>query len=187
MLNTYICIAICTIVLIVNGICIIHAFRENITSEIFMHTGLTLFFGLLVIELTIGRNEIWSHYDVLWLKIIGWVLYIPSAILVISSMIALHKKGKPETADFTDSTLFIDSGIFGLIRQPMTLGLAIWSIGLVLVFQSLLAAVLGLLSIICFWISARKEHVYNIRKFGDSYREYMNKVPMWNIFSKLKL
>jgi protein-S-isoprenylcysteine O-methyltransferase Ste14 len=172
--------------MIANGICIVHALRNNITSEIYMHIGLTLFFSLLTLELTIGRDDVWSHFNVSWLGIIGWILYIPSAILVISSLIALHSKGKPESADFTDSTTFIDSGIFGLIRQPMTLGLAIWSVALILVFQSLPAAIFGLLSLFCFWMSACNESIYNIRKFGDSYENYMKRVPMWNILRKLK-
>jgi len=25
-----------------------------------------------------------------------------------------------------------------------------------------------------------------MRKFGDEYREYMKKVPMWNIFKRLR-
>ncbi len=187
MLNVYICIVICVIILIANGICIVHAIRNHITSEIYMHTGLTLFFSLLTIELTIGRNEAWMHYNVFWPEIIGWILYIPSAILVITSMIALHNKGKPESADFTSSTNFIDSGVFGLVRQPMTLGIAIWSIALALVFQSLLAVILGLLALFCFWMSARKESIYNIRKFGDDYKEYMKKVPMWNIFKRIRM
>jgi protein-S-isoprenylcysteine O-methyltransferase Ste14 len=185
MLKVYICIVICAIILIANGICIVHATRNHITSEIYMHTGLTLFFSLLTLELTIGFHKAWTHYDIFWLEIIGWILYIPSAVLVIGSMIALHHKGKPESADFTDSTIFIDSGIYKLIRQPMTLGLAIWSIALVLVFQSLLAAILGLLSLFCFWMSARKEGTYNIRKFGDNYKEYMKKVPLWNFCKRI--
>lgn len=187
MLKVYICIVICAIILITNGICIVHAIRNHITSEIYMHTGLTLFLSLLTIELTIGRNEAWTHYDIFWLEIIGWILYIPSAILVIASLIALHHKGKPESADFTDSTIFIDTGIYKLVRQPMTLGVAIWSIALVLVFQSLLAVILGLLSLFCFWMSARKESIYNIRKFGADYKEYMYKVPMWNIFKRIRM
>jgi protein-S-isoprenylcysteine O-methyltransferase Ste14 len=34
-------------------------------------------------------------------------------------------------------------------------------------------------------MSARKEAEYNINKFGDEYKEYIKKVPMWNIFKGL--
>ncbi|GAG80166.1 unnamed protein product, partial [marine sediment metagenome] len=29
-------------------------------------------------------------------------------------------------------------------------------------------------------MASRKEDAFNIEKFGDEYREYMKKVPMWN-------
>jgi protein-S-isoprenylcysteine O-methyltransferase Ste14 len=181
----YLCIIICVIIWLLNGICILHSLKEQIASEFYIHTGLGVFFSLLTLELTIGRNEAWSHFEVMWLEIIGWILYAPSAFLVSGSLIALKHKGKPKGADFTETTTFIDSGIYHYIRQPMTLGLAIWSVALILVFQSAPALVLGIISLFCFRMAAGKESKYNIRKFGDAYKEYMNHVPMWNIFKVL--
>jgi len=185
MTNTYLCIIICAIIWILNGICILHSLKEHIVSEFYIHTGLGIFLSLLTLELTIGRNEDWKHFDILWLAVIGWILYVPSFILVSGSIIALKHKGKPKGADFTETTAFIDSGVYHYVRQPMTLGLAIWSVALILVFQSLPALVLGIISLFCFRMAAGKESIYNIRKFGDAYKEYMNHVPMWNIFKVL--
>jgi protein-S-isoprenylcysteine O-methyltransferase Ste14 len=50
------------------------------------------------------------------------------------------------------------------------------------VFQSLFSLILSGLSILFFWLSARKETAYNIKKFGDVYSSYMEKVSMWNVF-----
>jgi protein-S-isoprenylcysteine O-methyltransferase Ste14 len=185
MAGIYLCISICAIIWIVNGIWLIQAIKERLTSEIYMHTGLGIFFSLLALELTIGLRGAWTHFEISWLKVIGWILYIPSAILVFGSIIELKHKGKPKSADFTATTTFIDSGIYSFFRQPMTLGVAIWSIALILVFQSILAVILGSVSLFCFWMSAEKESEYNIRKFGDAYKEYMKKVPMWNILKGL--
>jgi protein-S-isoprenylcysteine O-methyltransferase Ste14 len=184
MAGVYVCIAVCIVIWVVNGICIIHGIREHFASEIYMHTGLGTFLTLLAIELIVGIYGAWSHLDIFWLAVIGWILYIPSVVLLLSSMIALKRKGKSKGADFTDTTSFINSGIYKIVRQPMTLGLAVWSVALVFVFQSIIAIVLGLTSLFCFWMSARKESEYNIKKFGDAYKEYMKKVPMWNIFSR---
>jgi protein-S-isoprenylcysteine O-methyltransferase Ste14 len=151
-----------------------------------MHIGLGIFFSLLALELTIGIHGAWTHFEIFWLAVIGWILYIPSAILVFGSMIELKHKGKPKSTDLTATTTFIDSGIYRFFRQPMTLGAAIWSIALVLVFQSISALILGLVSLFCFWMSAKKESEYNIRKFGDVYKEYMEKVPMWNILKRMR-
>ncbi|MEW6557975.1 MAG: methyltransferase [Elusimicrobiota bacterium] len=186
MLALYFCIGIGAIIWIVNGIWIMQAIKERFTSEVYIHTGLGIFFTLLALELSIGIRGAWTHFRIFWLAVIGWILYIPSAILVFGSMVELKHKGKPETYDPSYTTTFFDTGMYGIIRQPITLGMTIWSIALILVFQSILSIILAIVSIFCFWMSARKEVEYNIKKFGDEYKEYVKKVPMWNIFKGLR-
>lgn len=186
MYRIYFCVGICVVIWIANGIWLIQASRERITSEIYIHTGLGIFFTLLALELTLSLPKFWIRLDILWLKVIGFILYIPSAILVFGSMIELKRKGKPETREPLDTTTFFDTGIYGIIRQPITLGMTIWSVALILVFQSILSIILAIVSIFCFWMSARKEVEYNIKKFGDEYKEYVKRVPMWNIFKELR-
>ncbi len=178
-----ICISICIVIWIINGKWLIQAGRERITSEIYFHIGLGIYFTLLTLELSLGVFELWTRLDILWLQVVGLVLYIPSAYLVGASMHALRSKGSPE-GEFSTTT-FVDTGVYSVVRQPMTLGTAIWSLALILVFQSTLAVILGVLSIFCCWMSARAESEYNVKKFGDAYKEYMKKVPMWNIFRGL--
>jgi protein-S-isoprenylcysteine O-methyltransferase Ste14 len=180
------CIGICALIWSVNGKWIIQAIRERVTSEAYIHTGLGLFLSLLTLELTLGILRLWVQLDILWLRVIGFILYIPSAILVFGSIIELKRKGRPESHDPTYTTTFVDSGMYSIIRQPITLGVAIWSIALILVFQSTVSIVLSASSILCFWISARKEAEYNIRKFGDKYEAYSKRVPMWNIIEGLR-
>ena len=80
----------------------------------------------------------------------------------------------------------LDTGIFGVVRHPLYLGTALWSVALMLVFQSILAVILGIVAIACFWMASRKEDEFNMKKFGDPYREYMKRVPMWNLFRGLR-
>lgn len=180
-----ICVTICSLIWIINGRWLIHAVRKHVVSEIYIHTGLGIFFTLLVIELTLGNTVTLKLFDIFLIRVIGFILYIPSAYLVAASMHALKHKGKPKAKDPTATTTFLDSGIYSIIRQPMTLGMSIWSVALIMVFQSILSMTLGTLSILCFWTSARKEAVYNIKKFGKLYKDYMEKVPMWNFFKVL--
>ena len=123
----------------------------------------------------------WVHFDVSWLEFIGFILYIPSTYLVMAPMRALKRYGTPETG--IETTTFVDS-IYATIRQPMTLGMAIWSVALIFVFQSALSVILGVVSLFCFYMSARTESEYDILKYGDGYREYMRRVPMWNVLGE---
>jgi protein-S-isoprenylcysteine O-methyltransferase Ste14 len=181
-------VVICALIWLVNGRWLLHAARDRIISEIYMHTGLGLFFTLLTLELALGLAGAWMHYELWWLEVIGLLLYIPAGILVFGSLLELKRKGRPDasTGDFTATTTLIDTGLYGIIREPMTLGMAIWSVALVLAFQSLIALLLGALASGCFWMAARTEDEYNIRKFGDAYKGYRQRVPLWNVFRRRK-
>lgn len=64
----------------------------------------------------------------------------------------------------------------------MWLGMVIWSAALILVFQSFFSIALSTVAVVCFWMGATKEDEFNIKEFGVDYKEYMSKVPMWNVF-----
>jgi len=180
------CAVICAVIWIINGRCIIRSARERITGEIYSHTGLGIFFTLLTLELILGEAGMWTSTNILWLQIIGYILYIPSAVLVFGSMIQLKHTGKARTLAPHGTTTIVQTGIYGIVRHPMWLGMVIWSVALILVFQSVLSIVLSTVAVVCFWMGATKEDEFNIKEFGVDYKEYMSKVPMWNVFKRLK-
>jgi protein-S-isoprenylcysteine O-methyltransferase Ste14 len=136
------------------------------------HGGTGLFFTALFLSLGLGQTG--DIADIVWFKIIGFILFIPAAILIASAMIAVAQ-GRLAT-----------TGISGMVRHPMYLGTAIAAFALMLVFQSILAICLSLTAIVLLWMAATLEDEYNIVRFGTSYREYMNRVPRWNVFKGLR-
>jgi protein-S-isoprenylcysteine O-methyltransferase Ste14 len=60
--------------------------------------------------------------------------------------------------------------------------MALWSIALMLVFQSVVSVILGGVGIFCFRMASREEDEFNISKFGGSYEEYMRRVPSGMFF-----
>ena len=78
--------------------------------------------------------------------------------------------------------------ITGEIYSHTGLGIffTLLTLELILVFQSALSIVLSTVAVVCFQMGATKEDEFNIKEFGDDYKEYMNKVPMWNAFKRLK-
>lgn len=85
------------------------------------------------------------------------------------------------------TTILIDRGLFGVVRHPLYLGVALWSLGLVLRIQLILPAVLGIVAFSCSWMACTKEDEFNVEKFGEDYREYMTMVPAWNALEGLKM
>lgn len=183
MLFKYVLFAIiCLVIWVVNCKWLSDAIKNRVVSEIYMHIGLGVFFTVLALEWILGNTGLWYRLDIQWLRSIGLILYIPAGLLIIASFVELHKKGESKSRDVTDTTAFINTGIYSIIRQPMTLGMAIFSIAITLIFQSLISLITQIVALFCFLISAAIESKYNIKKFGSNYEEYMKKVPMWNIF-----
>jgi len=176
------CIGLCIVIWVVNGVWIRQAVRDHVVSEIYIHTAVGVFFTLLALELTLGNSNAWPHLGIAWLKLVGWILFLPSMVLVFGSMLELNRRGRPTSNDPTNATAFVDTGIFHFIRQPITLGISIWSVALLFVFQSLPSLIAPLVVISCCWVSANKESAFDIMKFGERYKIYMQSVPMWNIF-----
>jgi len=136
------------------------------------HGGTGLFFTSLFLSL--GLDQTGDIADIVWLEIIGFILLIPAIILFIAAMFAAAR-----------STL-VKTGISGIVRHPMYLGTALAAFALMLVFQSILSIVLGIIAIALLWMAATLEDAYNIERFGDSYRTYMKGVPRWNVFKGLQ-
>ena len=160
---------------------LIPVIRKRIIYEIYEACGLGGTFSLL----TLGLGGLLAQYNVLALRVVGFVLYIPAAFFVIYAFIGLRREGKPETG-WENTTTMIKSSAFRIVRHPLYLGTAIWTIGLMLIFQSIPSILLGMVNVFCLLMASRKEDAFNIEKFGEGYREYMEKVPMWNAFRSLR-
>jgi len=159
---------------------LIPVIRKHIVYEIYEACGLGGFFSLLALNL----SGAWTPYHILVLQIIGFVLYLPAIFFVSLAFINLRHKGKPEDA-WEHTTVIIRSGVYRIVRHPLYFGTAIWTVGVMLVFPSIPSTLLGLACIICFWMASKKEDDYNIEKFGPVYREYMERVPTFNVFKRL--
>ena len=151
---------------------IIPVVRERHAWMACSHGGTGLLFTVLFLSL--GLDQTGDIADIVWLEIIGFILFVPAAILIASAVIAAAR-----------GTL-VKTGISGIVRHPMYLGTAIAAFALMLVFQSILSICLSIIAIALLWMASKFEDDYNIERFGNSYREYMKRVPRWNVFKGLR-
>ena len=170
----YIICAVIWVAIIIGWI--IPVVRARQFYEVYMACGLGIFFSLIVLGVMI-----WQDDQIVTLAYLGLALYVPAAALVASSFITLKHKGKPESG-WEPTTMLIDSGVYRIVRHPLYLGSALFTVGIMLNVQSIPSTVLGLVAIFCFWMVSRGEDKFNIEKFGDAYLQYMKKVPAWNAF-----
>jgi protein-S-isoprenylcysteine O-methyltransferase Ste14 len=118
-------------------------------------------------------------------QIIGSFLIVIAVIIALFSLINLKIKGKPKMG-IEDTTILINNSIFHFIRHPLYTGFIIWGVSQILIIQSIYSLIFGVLAILFSYLAAVKEDEYNIDKFGNKYKDYMNKVPLIFPFFKLK-
>ena len=178
-----ICITLLIVIWGLNGKQIYFGLKHKLAGEVYHHLGMALFFTIIAIERFTNISLFSSRLDILWLKVTGFILFIPSAFFIFASLFQLKFNRNNLSLGKEDTQDLIDTGVFGIARHPMWLGFSIWSFALLLRFQSIFTLVLFVVAVLCFRIASIKEDDEAINIFGDKYIEYMNRVPMWVILS----
>ena len=100
--------------------------------------------------------------------------------LVMFAGAGLFLRRRTAILPFKPASSLVTSGILGWTRNPMYLGMAIFYVGLAVVFNSLAALILLplVLAIVQKLVIAREE-AYLERAFGHEYLAYKNRVGRW--------
>jgi protein-S-isoprenylcysteine O-methyltransferase Ste14 len=118
----------------------------------------------------------------LTVSLIGYGLFALSVGLVVAGVLSLRRGGKPTDA-WEQTTLLTTSRIHGLVRHPVILSGIVAACSVVLLSPMLPVLILSAVSVICFLSGARAEDKYNVAKFGEPYRVYMEQVPALNLLA----
>lgn len=120
----------------------------------------------------------------LWLNIIGWSL-IAIAFFVLGWLprIAFNQKGEVlEGESWLHTTVVVDSGIYAVVRHPIYLSWYFYFFAFICISQHWLTLILAVPVFVLVYRDALSEEKSNLKKFGDAYKKYMNRVPRLNIF-----
>ena len=116
------------------------------------------------------------------LVIIAWVAWAIGMVLVMAPIVMFPRRGGvPKGKSFVHTTRLVDTGIYAIVRHPQYTG-GIYAIFLTnfLANPHWLFGVLGVAGIAAAYISCKEEDKHLIEKFGDEYRNYMQRVPRTN-------
>jgi protein-S-isoprenylcysteine O-methyltransferase Ste14 len=73
----------------------------------------------------------------------------------------------------------IKNGVYKFSRHPMYLATSLICLGSGIASVSIVFLTLSIIMILCFYKEALLEEMYCLNKYGDSYKEYISKVPRW--------
>jgi protein-S-isoprenylcysteine O-methyltransferase Ste14 len=139
---------------------------------------------ILVMMVPVGVATVW--FDFLLLPI-PWSLscLISVAVLAVGIYIFVLSKrefdrsGQKLTPKAYGTSRLMTSGIYSSIRHPHNLANMLLNLGIALGFKSAIGLVIAIASIILgYWFTLEEEELLT-QQFGDRYREYKAKVPMF--------
>ena len=116
------------------------------------------------------------------LVIIGIMVWVFGMVLVMAPIVMFPRKGGvTKGKSFTNTTRLVDTGIYAIIRHPQYTG-GIYAIFLTnfLWYPHWLFGILGVMGIVVIYMGCREEDERLIEKFGDDYRDYIERVPRMN-------
>ena len=121
------------------------------------------------------------HYNLANLRILlysGWVILIFGALFLLWS--SQSRKGGRMRGD-EGGEIFVESGPYALVRHPEFLGHILIISALILMTQHWISLIIGLMLIGLLSSAMVMEERENLEKFGDAYRDYMERVPRINL------
>jgi len=116
------------------------------------------------------------------LRQIGLILWWTGAAFGWLPIFTFLRKGNvPKGKSYVHTTQLVDTGIYAIVRHPqMGTAWLLMCIALMLITQYWLSVALGVPAMILAYVDLLKADRRLVEKFGDAYRQYMERVPRVN-------
>jgi len=143
---------------------------------IFSSIGGILFIGQIVLCFLFYN---WAGLNVL--LYLGWIILAVAIVLGWRARVAFEKEGRAQEGEsWLATAVVVDSGVYAVVRHPMYLSFMLLILALMLISQHRLSVIFGIPIVVLLYLGMRVEEQSNIKKFGDDYMRYMNRVPRMN-------
>ncbi|QRN84003.1 isoprenylcysteine carboxylmethyltransferase family protein [Chloroflexota bacterium] len=123
------------------------------------------------------------HGQYLPLKIAGVSILVIAAVFIFTPFFLLQKSGNASSKkSYMETTQVVDKGLYAITRHPQYLGYMLMSIGFACITQYWVIYLLATICIIFFVLQSIQEEHFCASQYGESYVDYLNRVPRFNIF-----
>jgi protein-S-isoprenylcysteine O-methyltransferase Ste14 len=118
--------------------------------------------------LTINTNELFVNSE------LAFLLFMLGLVMTILSLIDLGKSiriGLP-----VSKTQLKTSGIYSLSRNPMYVGVNLFTLASMIYLMNWLVLIIGIYSLFAYHLIIRSEEKFLLNRFGEEYQTYLKKV-----------
>ena len=110
----------------------------------------------------------------------GWTILVFGVVFLLLASRS-RKKGRVSEGMGSNKGIHVESGMYAFVRHPEFLGHILIIFALILIAQYWLSLVIGAMLIVLLCFAMIEEEKRNIEKFGDGYKDYIQRVPRMNL------
>jgi protein-S-isoprenylcysteine O-methyltransferase Ste14 len=115
------------------------------------------------------------------LQWVGWGIWVLGCIFAIAPIFIFRQRGEVASGkSYVETTRLVDTSLYAIVRHPQYLAGILFNLSLMLLAQHWLVILLGVVSAILIYVDIQGADREGIEKFGEAYREYMQRVPQVN-------
>lgn len=112
----------------------------------------------------------------------GWGIWAVSLVFGFGPIFILRQKGGvAKGKSYVETTNLVDTSLYAIVRHPQYLSGILFNLALMLLAQHWLVILLGVISAVLIWLDIQAADQDGVEKFGDEYRQYMQRVPQTNL------
>ena len=127
-----------------------------------------------ILSLIFLNARVWFSDPFRWYQLLSWSFLAGSLFLAGWGFALIKTRGNPD-GDFEDTTRLITTGVYRYIRHPLYSSLIAFALGAFLKSPTWAGALLVLTTVLGAVLTARIEERHNLERFGEAYREYMER------------
>ena len=120
-----------------------------------------------------GGNPVLRGVGVFVLLLAGVFIFVPLYLLA--------RHGGKDGGTYMQASVVVDRGLYAITRHPQYLGYILLACGFALLSQHWVALLLAAVGATFFYLQAVKEEGYCLAQLGEPYKQYLRRVPRFNI------
>ncbi len=137
---------------------------------------------LFIMEIIVCFIFYYNAYAIDVVLYSGWILMIVGFVIMsLPKYVLSERGGVPEGKSWVQTTILVDTGIYGVVRHPIYVGWGLTSLALMAISQHWVTILLGVIPFLSIVNYVLVEDRNNVEKFGESYIEYSTRVPKMNL------
>jgi protein-S-isoprenylcysteine O-methyltransferase Ste14 len=136
----------------------------------------------LAVILVILVTQFLVRGDNPYLRGVGVFVLLLAGVFTFLPFFSLKKHGRIEDGEnYIQTRVVVDQGVYTITRHPQYLGYMFLACGFALLSQHWVVVLLAVVGATFFYLQAVREERYCLAQLGEPYRQYLRRVPRFNI------